>query len=231
MLGKKLTSFIADIMIKQCSKVMVHNIPPFIKGGNFIHVAQVAVEEMKNAGTHAGHSGGDLTGFVADAICAACEHLKINHIPWSHNLTGGAGRPSNVVVHDMWLNLGGQAPLAMGSRSMNIPAQQSNSAMAYQALQAIQAGDTRGEWSVMDVQLTSFDTVLHKINLPSDWALVHIKVEGMPEYILDGYHFVQNTYDGAKLLHQLAMICVILCAGLLPSIFSPKNQTYPTSKV
>ncbi|KAI6043194.1 hypothetical protein EDC04DRAFT_2600374 [Pisolithus marmoratus] len=82
----------------------------------------------------------------------------------------------------------------------------SNSAMAYQALQAIQAGDARGEWSAMDVQLTSFDTVLHKINLPSDWALAHIIVEGMPEYILDGYRFMQNTYDGAKPLHQLAMI-------------------------
>ncbi|KAI6038204.1 hypothetical protein EDC04DRAFT_2896712 [Pisolithus marmoratus] len=230
-LGKKPTSFIADIVIKQCSKVMAHNIPPFIKGGNFIHVARVAVEEMKNAGTHAGHSGGDLTGFVADAICAACEHLKINHVPWSCNPTGGAGRPSNVVVHDVWLNLGGQAPPVMGSQSMNVPAQQSNSAMAYQASQAIQAGDTRGEWSAMDVRLTSFDTVLHKINLPSDWALAHIEVEGMPEYILDGYRFMQNTYDGAKPLHQLAMICAILCAGLLPSIFSPKNKTYPTSKV
>ncbi|KAI6040027.1 hypothetical protein EDC04DRAFT_2602772 [Pisolithus marmoratus] len=39
MLGKKPTSFITDIVIKQCSKVMAHNIPPFIKGGNFIHVA------------------------------------------------------------------------------------------------------------------------------------------------------------------------------------------------
>ncbi|KAI6019068.1 hypothetical protein EDC04DRAFT_2607642 [Pisolithus marmoratus] len=215
---QKLTSFITDIVIKQCSKVMAHNIPPFIKGGNFIHVAQVAVEEMKNAGTHAGHSGGDLTGFVADVICAACEHLKINHIPWSHNLTGGAGQPSNVVVHDVWLNLGGQAPPL-------------NSAMACQASQAIQAGDAHGEWSAMDVRLTSFNTVLHKINLPSDWALAHIEVEGMPEYILDGYHFVQNMYDGAKPLHQLAMICVILCAGLLPSIFSPKNKMYPMSKV
>ncbi|KAI6038225.1 hypothetical protein EDC04DRAFT_2604215 [Pisolithus marmoratus] len=203
MLGKKLTSFIADIVIKQCSKVMAHNIPPFIKGGNFIHVARVAVEEMKNAGTHAGHSGGDLTGFVADVICAACEHLKINHVPWSRNPTGGAGWPSNVVVHDMWLNLGGQAPLAMGSRSMNVPAQQSNSAMAYQASQVIQAGDTHGEWSAMDVRLTSFDMVLHKINLPSDWALAHIEVEGMPEYILDGYRFMQNMYDEAKPLHQL----------------------------
>ncbi|KAI6035841.1 hypothetical protein EDC04DRAFT_2897621 [Pisolithus marmoratus] len=151
MLGKKPTSFIADIVIKQCSKVMAHNIPLFIKGGNFIHVARVAVEEMKNAGTHAGHSGGDLTGFVADAICAACKHLKINHVPWSRNPTSGAGRPSNAVVHDVWLNLGGQAPPAMGSRSMNVPAQQSNLAMAYQVSQAIQAGDARGEWSAMDV--------------------------------------------------------------------------------
>ncbi|KAI6025470.1 hypothetical protein EDC04DRAFT_2606258 [Pisolithus marmoratus] len=92
---QKLTSFIADIMIKQCSKDMAHNIPPFIKGGNFIH-------------------------------------------------------PSNVVVHEVWLNLGGQAPPAMGSQSMNIPAQWSNSAMAYQASQAIQVGDAHGEWTVAE---------------------------------------------------------------------------------
>ncbi|KAI6043289.1 hypothetical protein EDC04DRAFT_2600330 [Pisolithus marmoratus] len=190
---EKLTSFIADIMIKQCSKDMVHNIPPFIKGGNFIHVARVAVEEMKKAGTHAGHSGGELTGFVADVICAACEHLKINHIPWSCNPTGGAGWPSNVVVHELWLNLGGQAPPAMGSQLMNIPAQQSNSAMAYQASQAIQAGDA----------------LLHKINLPSDWVLAHIEAEGMPEYILDGYRFMQNTTVAEHLLAKESNVSIV----------------------
>ncbi|KAI6038317.1 hypothetical protein EDC04DRAFT_3023552 [Pisolithus marmoratus] len=140
----KPTSFIADIVIKQCSKDMAHNIPLFIKGGNFIH----------KAGTHAGHSGGELTGFVADAICAACKHLKINHIPWSRNLTSGAGQPSNVVVHEVQLNLGGQPPPAMGSQSMNVPAQWLNSVMAYQASQAIQAGDAHGEWTVAKHLLT-----------------------------------------------------------------------------
>ncbi|KAI6038248.1 hypothetical protein EDC04DRAFT_2896647 [Pisolithus marmoratus] len=57
---QRLTSFIADIVIKQCTKDMAHNIPPFIKGGNFIHVARVAVEEMKKAGTHMGTQGESL---------------------------------------------------------------------------------------------------------------------------------------------------------------------------
>ncbi|KAI6015968.1 hypothetical protein EDC04DRAFT_2608610 [Pisolithus marmoratus] len=104
MLGKKLTSFIADIVIKQCSKDMAHNIPLFIKGGNFIH-------------------------------------------------------PSNVVVHEVWLNLGGQAPPVMGSQSMNVPAQQLNLVMAYQALQAIQAGDAHGEWTVAEHLLTEESNV------------------------------------------------------------------------
>ncbi|KIK22157.1 hypothetical protein PISMIDRAFT_23793 [Pisolithus microcarpus 441] len=50
-LGKKPTTFIADIMIKQCSRVGNQNQPPFIKGGNFLQVARVAIEEIGKAAT------------------------------------------------------------------------------------------------------------------------------------------------------------------------------------
>ncbi|KAI6016457.1 hypothetical protein BKA83DRAFT_4545281 [Pisolithus microcarpus] len=229
-LGKKPTTFIADIMIKQCSRVGNQNQPPFIKGGNFLQVARVAIEEIGKAATRAGRTGSDHNKFIADAICMACEHLKINHVPWSRNPTGGAGRPSSAVTYEVWLNLGAKAAPSINTHPMIYPGQQSNASLAYRASKDIQAGDARGEWSVMEVQLNSFDKVLHKVNLPMEWEIGNIEGGGMPEYIVDAYRYVQNMYDGTKALHQLAIICAVICAGLLPSIFCPKIGDYPSNK-
>ncbi|KAI6011754.1 hypothetical protein BKA83DRAFT_25294 [Pisolithus microcarpus] len=53
-LGKKPMTFIADVMIKQCSQAGNQNQPPFIKGGNFLQVAWVAIKEMGKAVTCSG---------------------------------------------------------------------------------------------------------------------------------------------------------------------------------
>ncbi|KIK22156.1 hypothetical protein PISMIDRAFT_11857 [Pisolithus microcarpus 441] len=228
-LGKKPTTFIADIMIKQCSRLGNQNQAPFIKGGNFMQVARVAIEEMGKAATRAGRTGADHMQFIADAICMACEHLKINHMPWSRNPTGGAGRPSSMVTYEVWLNLGAKAAPSINTHPTIYPGQQSSASLAYRASKDIQAGDARGDWSVMEVHLNSFDKVLHKGNLPTEWEVGNIEGGGMPEYIVDAYRYVQNTYDGTKALHQLAIICAVICAGLLPSIFCPKIGDYPSN--
>ncbi|KAI6020607.1 hypothetical protein EDC04DRAFT_2901631 [Pisolithus marmoratus] len=107
------------------------------------------------------------------------------------------------------------------------PLQQSNAALAFRASEQIQANDPRGRWSAMDIRLISFDSVIHKLNLPAEWDIAYItSTGGMPQYIIDAYRYIQSVYDGGKPLHQLAVICGIICAGLLPNIFCPKLPDY-----
>ncbi|KAI5999180.1 hypothetical protein EDD15DRAFT_2193863 [Pisolithus albus] len=204
-LGKKPMMFIVDIMIKQCSQVGNQTLPPFIKGGNFIQVAWVVIKEMG-------------------------KHLKINHMPWTQNPSGGAGRPSSMVTYEVWLNLGGKAALSINMHLTIYPGQQSSASLAYQVSKDIWAGNTHGDWSVMEVQLNLFDKVLHKVRLLAEWEISNIDGRGMLEYIVDAYQYVQNMYNGTKPLHQLAIICAVICAGLLPSIFCLKIGDYPSNK-
>ncbi|KAI6105290.1 hypothetical protein EDD16DRAFT_1524317 [Pisolithus croceorrhizus] len=102
-------STLQDIMIKQCSHAGNQYLSPFIKGGNFLQVAQVAIKKMGKAVT-----------------CA--------------------------VTYEVWLNLRMKAALLIAS-------------------QDIQAEDAHGDWLVMEIQLNTFDKVLHKIkNYPSNQA-------------------------------------------------------------
>ncbi|KAI6029181.1 hypothetical protein BKA83DRAFT_4122809 [Pisolithus microcarpus] len=145
-LGKKPMTFIADVMIKQCSQAGNQNQPPFIKGGNFLQVAWVAIKEMGKA---------------------------------------------------VWLNLGAKAAPLMNTHLTIYPTQQLNASLACQASKDIQAGNACGDW----------------VNWLMEWEMSNIKGGGMPEYIVDAYCYIQNMYDGMKPLHQLAMICAVICQG------------------
>ncbi|KAI6011861.1 hypothetical protein BKA83DRAFT_4131307 [Pisolithus microcarpus] len=112
----------------------------------------------------------------------------------------------------------------------DLQGQQLNVSLAYQASKDIHTCDACGDWSVMEVHLNSCNKVLHKVNLPMEWEIGNIEGGGMLEYIVDTYHYVQNTYNRMKALHQLVMICAVICAGLLPMIFCPKIADYPSNK-
>ncbi|KIN93084.1 hypothetical protein M404DRAFT_11489, partial [Pisolithus tinctorius Marx 270] len=227
-LGQRPVTFFVETIITQCARDG-HRKPPFIHTGNFFHVANVAIDEIKAIARRAGIPPLHEHRFMVDAFCCACEALKINHVPWSPNPANRAGRPSTTVVHDVWLNLGAKA---LSSTMNSSTLSRSNSAllMAQQASVQIQSSDPRGDWSAIDVQLTAFDSVLHKVNLPSEWDLSHIAGGSSPPYILEAYHFVRNTYDGTKPLHRLAMISAIVCCGLLPKIFPPSLDRYPSNR-
>jgi len=223
-LGRKPVTFFADLILKQCKKPQANRKPPFIQGGNFLPVARVAFQEICSFAVQARIPPSETDKFVVDAVTTACEALKINHVPWSRNADAQNGRPSTVIVHDVWLNLG-----ATAQPPLSLFRQDSNSSIAIQTSQAMQVSDPRAEWSVMEVQLNFFHSVLHKVKLPVEWNISHIHGTGVPPYIADAYKYVEDTYNANKPLHQLAIIASIICAGLIPDIFPSTDKQTPSN--
>ena len=225
-LGQRPLSFLVDAIIRHASGQQHRRQPPFIQVGHFLPVIRVAIDEIRSNASIAGHGGPSETMFIRNAITLACETLQINHVPWSRNQDNHSGRAPTIIVHDVWLNLGAKdktLPPAFLSQ------QQSNNALAFQASQKIQAKDPRGQWSALDIRLNTFHTVLHKTNLPSEWDIEHV-MDDIPPYIIDAYSYVQRIYNSSKPLHQLAVICSIICAGIIPNIFAPEMKKIPQNK-
>lgn len=62
---------------------------------------------------------------------------------------------------------------------------------------------------------------LEKTVLPREWSLVHanLGVRGsLPDWIIDTYEWVEQNYDGQKVLHRMALLWSILLTQLLPRI-------------
>ncbi|KAI5995892.1 hypothetical protein EDD15DRAFT_2195367 [Pisolithus albus] len=226
-LGQMPITYFAETLVKHSIRTDAQSRPPFIPGGNFLHVARVTIDEIKSIATRAGVSPVSQHPFVVEAFRRACELLKVNHVPWSPNPHHEHGRPSTAVVHDVWLNLGARPSPSPAFSSLR-SAEHSVGLLALQASEEIQASDPRGDWSAIDVRLITFASVLHKIKLPIEWDVAHVSRDRVPSYIVDAYHFVANKYDGTKPLHQLATFSAIVCAGLLPSIFPPDLTNHPS---
>ncbi|KAI6009799.1 hypothetical protein EDC04DRAFT_2610529 [Pisolithus marmoratus] len=229
-LGQKPVSFLAESILTAITLATGHCKPPFISGGNFYHVVCVTVEEMKSIARRAGVKCQDEKRLLVDAFCHVFESLKVNHVPWPGNPQRTIGRPSTATIHDIWLNLGAKGP-ASSITSTTFSQNHSVGLLALRASEDIQASDARGDWSALDIRLLTFDSILHKVNMPTEWKLSYLSAEQAPPYVTDAYHFVRNKYDGLKPLHQLATLCAVVCTGLIPSIFPPEKISYPSRKV
>ncbi|KAI5987134.1 hypothetical protein EDC04DRAFT_2614925 [Pisolithus marmoratus] len=229
-LGQKPVSFLAESILTAITLATGHRKPPFISGGNFYHVACVTVEEMKSIAHCAGVKCQDEKCFLVDAFCHAFENLKVNHVPWSGNPQHTIGCPSTATIHDIWLNLGAKGPTS-SITSTTFSQNHSVGLLALRASEDIQASDACGDWSALDICLLTFESILHKVNLPSEWKLSYLSAEQAPPYVTDAYHFVRNKYNGSKPLYQLATLCAMVCMGLIPSIFPPEKISYPSRKV
>ncbi|KAI6008566.1 hypothetical protein EDC04DRAFT_2907060 [Pisolithus marmoratus] len=229
-LGQKPVSFLAESILTAITLATGHRKPPFIRGGNFYHVACVTIKEMKSIARCAGVKCQDEKCLLVDAFCRVFESLKVNHIPWSGNPQCTIGHPLTATVHNVWLNLGAKGPTS-SITSTTFSQNHSVGLLALCASEDIQASDAHGDWSALDICLLTFESILHKVNMPTKWKLSYLSAEQAPPYVTDAYHFVRNKYDGSKPLHQLATLCAVVCTGLIPSIFPPEKISYPSRKV
>ncbi|KAG2355766.1 hypothetical protein BDR07DRAFT_1381286 [Suillus spraguei] len=220
-LGCKPLSYLVDLIITQCRTPNSCCRPPFITSGNFLAVMRVAIDEMEGCATHTSIADSQTNFWVSEAIIHALVKLKVNHVPWCSPPAGQNGAPSSVVVHNVWLNLGGVIkPLTQPSSSF-LTRQESLHMAALQTSEVIELGDPRGDWNALRVHLNKFSSVLHKTILPIEWDMNAASLANCPTYVIDTYNYVKNIFNPTISLHQLAIIVAIAFAGLTPNIFAP----------
>ena len=219
------TSFV-EVIIAHCDAQNSRRKPPFITGGQFVHVARAAIREVSDfARRHGTCAGKELQVVVHDSFVTACHTLRINHVPWSAPpIAGRRGAPSTQVIHDVWMSLGAKdvsrPPMSAAIRTHD----RTPAAIARRTSRNIVTMDSRGEWSALEVTLKSFHTVLHKSVPPREISEAMFDGASTEQYIVDAYNFASNAYNASKPIHHLAIIAAIACAGLLPRVFADKDE-------
>ncbi|KIN94304.1 hypothetical protein M404DRAFT_940888 [Pisolithus tinctorius Marx 270] len=227
--GPKPLSFFVSEILYMCNHPNSRRRPPFIKGGNFLPVIQMASKEILAIADAELLQHADRLVFLSDALLRAARELQVNHVPWSPNPSGRSGNPSSIISHHTWLNLGhSDAPLT----SPNAPflsAHQSALAIARRTSEHIQASDPRGRWSVLAIGLPAFNSILHKSIPPSEFVLENASLDGSPQYVRDAYNHAISSFNPSLPLHQLAVFVALIFANLLPSAFAPKDIASPST--
>ena len=108
-------------------------------------------------------------------------------------------------------------------------------ALARRASQKIITSAPTGEWTIAEVNLKKFHTVLHKTVLPKELLVHGVEEQGVTDYIVEAFNHARTSYNPENPIHLLAIIASIACAGLLPAIFAheedlngsvPSNQSH-----
>ncbi|KAI9456722.1 hypothetical protein HD554DRAFT_2177976 [Boletus coccyginus] len=103
-----------------------------------------------------------------------------------------------------------------------IVGQSNNTRIARTAANLIR-DDPNGEWKAQDIRLHSFLTILHKSAPPIEFDKVHASLDWTTQGVRDVYDYVFTVYNGTKPLHQLALFCAFIVAGLAPQVYPPKS--------
>lgn len=220
-----LAKFVEDVL-SHCKASNPRSKPPFIPGGQFFHVARVAIREVSLfAARQASSTDADLELVIRDGFVTACHTLKINHVPWSAPpIPGRRGAPPSRVVHDVWMGLGAKNPTGPPTSVVIRAYENTPAAIARRTSQNIVASDGRGEWSAIEVSLKSFHTILHKLVPPREITEATFDGAGMETYITEAYTFAVDMFNPSKPIHLLALVAGIVCAGLLPNVFADKEE-------
>lgn len=72
--------------------------------------------------------------------------------------------------------------------------------------------------------------MLHKTSLLIEWNMGHVRGNGIPDIVVQCYAHIKDSFNGTEPLHQLVVICAIICAGLLPCIYTPPMGPTPKEK-
>ncbi|KAG6370252.1 hypothetical protein JVT61DRAFT_12196 [Boletus reticuloceps] len=226
-----LIQFIEDV-VTHCKKDRPRRRPPFIADGQFLHVARAAICEVTAFARRHGIKEEDVVNVVHQGFIAACHKLKIHQVPWSIPANGRAGAPSTRVVHDVWMNLCAKNPKGPPMSAAILAHSRMPAALARRASQKIIASAPTGEWTIAEVSLKKFHTVLHKTVLPKELLVHGVEEQRVPDYIRAAFNHARTSYNPENPIHLLAIIASIACAGLLPAIFAHEadlNDNVPSN--
>lgn len=220
--GQIAVTTFANVVYDVASNSTTRRMPPFIEDGNFRSVMLFAIEETKRAAAMAGHNDTNSINLIKRAIQYVCSKLKIAHVPWSSNVEPGH-QPLRTIVHHTWLTFTSLSSTTPSLSHDMLSRPQSSQMLAFTAATDIVHKNPYAEWSYMDVSLQNFATILHKRCPPSELSMEKTKFDGNSGDILEAYSAIISSYDGSQPIHQLALFCGYILAGLAPDVFAPKK--------
>ncbi|KAI5984895.1 hypothetical protein EDD15DRAFT_2201020 [Pisolithus albus] len=225
-LGTQTLSFFVGKIITVCKQGNTRRQPPFIQDGKALPVLKMTIAEIRQAALSARVPADSISSFTSHAFILACKKLKINHIPWVHPRDRGAGAPSTYISHKVWLSVGAAEPPPVADAVGYRTPEETSRALVRKSSQRLIAGDPSGAWSVLQVKLLHFHTVLHKAVLPLECSMANVNIpKTSPDYISSMYHWVLQNFDMTKPIHFLALFASTAFSGLLPAIHSPSDHS------
>ena len=218
--GGKPLSFFVESIIKHSSASRCR--PPFISKGSFRRIFKIAVVECRKMYIRHQYDAQQVDEIIIGLVTRiACEQ-RISHIPWVRDqIPGASGRPSNAILHTIWLPLGETEHPRVQPNS-TAPVSQSQQIVAIRTSQRIAMDDPRSRWSACSIRLTHFHKILHKHSLPTEWGLEN----AADEFQTSVYDWVSRNYDPlSNPLHAMSMFVALIFAGLLPKIYLGEVST------
>lgn len=162
--------------------------------------------------------------FATSLLAYMMERMRIHFVPWHKPAQNENGGPApRVVQHNHWLFLdhsSSQSPHA-GSKTADNPSP--NTTFARIANRDVGA-DPYAPWTIPD-SIQDMGPLWEKATLPTDWDIRHATLATLrcekSIYICNMYEYVQNSYDGKKWKHHLALVLAILMVPILPAVCFP----------
>ncbi|KAF8422582.1 hypothetical protein L210DRAFT_931249 [Boletus edulis BED1] len=217
-IGKQSPSWFTDLIMKQCVDTKSRQSPPFIKDGTARSVLVFSVIEAKKTAELGGIAPSDIHKYISQCIIFICNHLRISHIPWVCNTPPGQRR-SSTVIFNVWVSL--SAASSQSNHARVIVPESSDTRIARTSQQMI-LDDPNGQWKALEVQLSDFATILHKRTPPVEFDINYAALNQSPSTeVQEIYNHVFTVYDGTRPMHQLALFCAIIFAGLAPNVHPP----------
>lgn len=190
---------------------------PIISNGSFLRVLPVALDAIVKLNHFSDPTTIEQT--VSQNLLHAIYTFKISFVPSHKPRSSSSGAPPQAAVFNSWANIGARDPRRR-LLSLQPATAPSSSTASSVALNRALAFDTRADWTIATLSLSTLCSVLHKTSLPLDFS---VPKKTSFEYVDETYNFVRDNYDGAKPLHHLALIISIVATSLLPSLFMPTD--------
>lgn len=227
-LGNQPLSFFVNKLLKvsaQPNDRRKRRQPPFISGGNALPVMRVSISEITKVATDSMLANKDLDNFVYTTIMHTCKCLRIEHIPWCQDSNGRRGNPSMKIHHNLYLCIGGVDAAMPSSTAAYLTQAEASILRVRESSLRIVEDNPAGEWSLLNVGLLRFATMLHKSVLPAECNQKFVSSMNDTALISQTLAWTIERFNPNNNVHKIVLFVGLAVACMLPNVFTEmKNK-------
>jgi hypothetical protein len=163
--------------------------------------------------------------FATEVFATMLKKMEIHFVPWHCNPSGHPGRNASKVDPEWWMTIDRTKPHS------TIPIQQSVAESSHAAALEVAAVNPSATWCI-PAKMHQMQDLWKKTCRPDDWNIEHASlhnVEANYKYVADTYEYVDNSFNGSKWQHRMALVWAILFSRVAPLISHKKPSSMPQS--